>query len=90
MEAEIAHRAGIDPGYVIIDVPSSELGISEPRISLTDIRVVENGKVHMLPRISSIAASLQFKRVHEFAVMVACPAKYREKVARASERLMAR
>jgi len=90
IEAEIAHRAGIDPGHVIIDVPSSELGVSEPRISLTDIRVVDNGRVHMLPRISSIAASLQFKRVHEFAVMVACPAKDREKVSRASQRILSR
>ncbi len=90
MEAEIAHRSGVDPRHVIIDVPSSELGVSEPRISLTDIRVVDGGKVHLLPRISSIAASLQFKRVHEFAVMVACPAKDRQKVARASERLLAR
>ena len=88
METEIAHRAGIDPRHVIIDVPSSELGISEPRISLTDIRVVDNGKVQMLPRISPIAASLQSRRVHEFAVMVACPAKNREKVARAAERLL--
>jgi hypothetical protein len=90
MEAEIAHRAGVDPRHVIIDVPSSELGVSEPRISLTDIRVVDRGKVYLLPRISSIAASLQFKRVHEFAVMVACPAKDRQKVARASERLLGR
>ncbi len=87
-ESEIAHRAGIDPRHVIIDVPSSELGVSEPRISLTDIRVVDNGKVHMLPRISPIAASLQFRRVHEFAVMVACPAKDREKVSRAAERIL--
>jgi HD superfamily phosphohydrolase len=88
METEIAHRAGVDPRHVIIDVPSSELGVSEPRISLTDIRVVDSGKVHMLPRISPIAASLQSRRVHEFAVMVACPAKNREKVARSAERLL--
>lgn len=90
MEAEIAHRAGVDPRHVVIDIPSSELGVSEPRISLTNIRVVDRGRVHMLPRISSIAASLQFKRVHEFAVMVACPAKHRQKVARASERILGR
>ncbi len=89
LETEVAHRAGVDPRHVIIDVPSSELGVSEPRISLTDIRVVDNGKVHMLPRISPIAASLQSRLVHEFAVMVACPAKDREKVARAAERILA-
>ena len=88
METEVAHRAGVDPRHVIIDVPSTELGISEPRISLTDIRVVDNGKVHMLPRISPLAAALQSRRVHEFAVMVACPAKDREKVARAAERIL--
>lgn len=88
VESEIAHRAGIDPRHVIIDVPSSEIGISEPRISLTDIRVIDGGKVSLLPRISTIAASLQFRRVHEFAVMVACPAKDREKVSRAAARFL--
>lgn len=88
VEEEIANRSGLDPGHVIIDVPSSELIISEPRIALTDIRVVDDGRVKMLPKISSIASSLQTRRAHEWAVMVSCPAKDRERVAKASSKAL--
>ena len=88
LEEEIASRAGIDPERVIIDVPSHELPISEPRISLTEIRVIDGGRVRLLPRVSSIAQSLQNRRVHEWAVMVACPAEDREKVARAAQKAL--
>jgi HD superfamily phosphohydrolase len=88
LEAEIAARAGTDPGNVIIDVPSHELPVSEPRIALADVRILDGGKVRMLPRMSSIASSLQNRRVHEWAVMVACPAADVEKVGRASKRVL--
>ena len=87
-EAEIARRAGVSPEHVIIDVPSSELEISEPRISLTDVRILDDGKVKMLPRISSIATSLQMRRSHESAVMVACPEREKAIVARAARRIL--
>jgi hypothetical protein len=88
LEADIARRAGVDPAHVIVDVPSYELPVSEPRITLMDVRILDGGKVRLLPRISPLAASLQSRRVHEWAVMVACPAKEREKVSRASGRVL--
>jgi len=88
LEQDIARRAGTDPGHVIVDVPSSELTISEPRISLTDVRILDGTKVRLLPRMSSIASSLHTRRVHEWAVMVACPAKDREKVAKAAKKVL--
>jgi hypothetical protein len=44
--------------------------------------------VRMLSRMSSIALSLQSRKVHEWALMVACPSKHRERVARASEKIL--
>ena len=87
-EDEIARRAGVSSEHVIIDVPSSELEISEPRISLTDVRILDDGKVKMLPRISTIATSLQMRRSHESAVMVACPEHEKASVARAARRIL--
>lgn len=89
VEEEIAGRAGVEPGNVIIDVPSVELAISEPRISLTEIRVLDSDKVRMLPKISSIAASLQIRKAHEWALMVASPESDKESVAKAAERVLA-
>ena len=88
LEEDIARRAGIEPGEVIIDVPSSELSVSEPRIGLTDVRILDDGKVKFLPKISPIASSLQLRRAHEWAVMVACPEKHRERVAKAAPRVL--
>lgn len=90
LEREIAQRAGLDPGHVIIDVPSCELSVSEPRLSLTDVRVLDEGKVRLLSRMSSIAASLHLRRAHEWAVMVACPSESRERVAKASAKVLGR
>jgi HD superfamily phosphohydrolase len=87
-EEEIARRAGVSSDHVIIDVPSSELGISEPRISLTDVRILDDGKVKMLPRMSTIASSLQMRRSHESGVMVACPEHEKASVARAAKRIL--
>jgi HD superfamily phosphohydrolase len=88
VEGEIARRAGIQEGDVILDIPSSELSVSEPRLSLTDIRVLDNGRIRMLPKLSSIAQSLQTRQVHEYSLMVACPDKHRQKVARAAARVL--
>lgn len=88
LEEEIASRAGTEPGRVIIDVPSHELPISEPRISLVGIRMIDGSKARLLSRVSSIAQSLQNRRVHEWAVMVACPAEDRDRVARAAAKAL--
>lgn len=88
LEEDIARRAGVEPGYVVVDVPSSELSISEPRISLTNVRILDDGRVKLLPRISSIAASLQIRRAHEWAVMVACPERFRERVRKVAQKVL--
>ncbi len=88
LEEDIARRAGVEPGYVVVDVPSSELSISEPRISLTDVRILDDGRVKLLPRISSIAASLQIRRAYEWAVMVACPERFRERVRKVAQKVL--
>ena len=88
VEEDIARRAGVDPGDVILDVPSVELAVSEPRISLTEVRVLDEDKIRMLPKISSIAASLQMRRAHDWAVMVASPAKEKERIGKAAEKVL--
>lgn len=88
LELEIAQRAGADPGHVIIDVPSCELSVSEPRLSLTDVRVLDGKKIRLLSRMSSIAASLHSRRAHEWAVMVACPSDKKERVAKAAAKVL--
>ncbi|UCE81107.1 MAG: HD domain-containing protein [Methanobacteriota archaeon] len=86
LEEDIAARAGIDPGHVVIDVPSHELPVSEPRMTMTNIRITDGDRVRLLPSMSTIAHSLQTRRVHEWAIMVACPTENADKVARAAKK----
>ena len=88
LEEEIATRAGIEPGHVVMDVPSSELPVSEPRMSLMDVRILQQGKIRLLPRLSPIASALQSRRAHDWAVMVACPEKHKAKVAKAAAKVL--
>jgi HD superfamily phosphohydrolase len=88
VEEEIATRAGLEPGHVVMDIPSSELPVSEPRMCLTDVRILQHKKVRLLPKISPIAAALQTRRAHDWAVMVACPERHKAKVAKAAEKVL--
>lgn len=87
-EEEIATRAGLEPGHVVIDVPSSEISVSEPRMSLMDVRILQQGKIRLLPRLSPIASALQSRRAYDWAVMVACPERHKAKVAKAAEKVL--
>ena len=87
-EEEIATRAGLEPGHVVIDVPSSELPVSEPRMSLMDVRILQQGKIRLLPRLSPIASALQSRRAYDWAVMVACPERHKAKVAKAAGKVL--
>ena len=88
LEEEIAHRAGIDPGHIVMDVPSHEVPVSEPRMTMMDIRIMDGNRVRLLPRMSPIVQSLQTRRVHEWAVMVACPTESADRVARAAQKVI--
>ncbi len=87
-EEEIATRAGLEPGHVVIDIPSSEIPVSEPRMSLMDVRILQQGKIRLLPRLSPIASALQSRRSYDWAVMVACPERHKAKVAKAAEKVL--
>jgi HD superfamily phosphohydrolase len=85
-EERIALKCGLDSGEIIIDVPSTELPMSEPRMVLTDVRILDGKKIRMLHRLSPLAASLQVRRAHEWAVMVACPEKHRDRVGKIAKK----
>ncbi len=87
-EEEIATRTGLEPGHVIIDIPSSEIPVSEPRMSLLDVRILQDKKIRLLPRLSPIASALQTRRSYDWAVMVACPEKHKPKVAKAARKVL--
>ncbi len=86
-EDEIADRAGVPEGHVIIDVPEKELKFSEPRVHKTDIKILDKG-VRPLNKYTPLAKALELKDIPEWAIMVATDYKYKEPVIKAVKRLL--
>ncbi|MEM4728941.1 MAG: HD domain-containing protein [Thermoplasmata archaeon] len=86
LEDELARKAGAPEGYVIVDFPSKELLLSEPRMHRTGIMILdeETGRLRPLSRHSPLARALQLRRVPDWAVMVSTDARFRSDVARAA------
>jgi HD superfamily phosphohydrolase len=71
IEDDIAFRAGMDPGYVAIDVPSVKLLLSEPRMAQVDVKVVgDDGKTRWLKEVTPMAEALRKRQVSQEAVYV--------------------
>ena len=87
LEDDISYRAGLDPGYVAIDVPSVKLLLSEPRMSQVDVRVVGNdGKTRWLREVTPMAEALRKRQVSQEAVYVMTLSGFESKVSEIAER----
>ncbi len=87
LEDKIAYRAGVEPGYVAIDVPSVKLLMSEPRMAHVDIRVAGNdGRTRWLRELTPMAEALRKRQVSQDAVYVMTLPGTEQKVAESAER----
>jgi len=87
-EDAICKRAGVPPGRVIVDIPLPELLISEPRIAMTDVKVLDGDRVRYFRTVSPLGRALQLRQVSDWVVMVAAEPKHRQAVAKAAERVL--
>ena len=86
LEDEIAKRAGLDEGYVAIDVPSVKLLLSEPRMSQVDIRIIgDDGKTRWFKDHTPIAEALRNRQVSQEVVYVMTLPGYEKIVERLAE-----
>jgi len=74
IENEIAQRAGIDPGYVLVDIPET------PEIAEMKAKVMINGKMISIDKASNLVASLEKAQLDNWRLGVFTPAEYRVKV----------
>ncbi len=74
-EDELARRAGLAEGEVLVDVPAAELLLSEPRLYTTHIKVLDNGDLYPLSKFSPLARALQQRTVTQWGLLVACTAE---------------
>lgn len=89
LEAEIAHDAGLDSHEVVVDMPSKSVLLSNVKIGKTDVYVVDDeGRMKPVFRISPLAKALQSREIFDWAVTVSAPPEHREKVRKASRRVL--
>ena len=88
MEREIAEAAEIDEKYVLIDIPSRNVILSEPRLTKTNVKIVDGDHVYPLSKFSPLAKALQNRKVQDWAIMVATPKEYVEKIKKVAERII--
>lgn len=74
VENEIAQAAGIEPEYVLVDIPE------KPAIVEMKARVLANGKMIPIDRASSLVAALERAQLDNWRLGVFTPPEYREKV----------
>lgn len=74
VENEIAESAGIEPGYVLVDIPE------KPEIVEMKAQVLVNGKMISLDRASTLVAALEKAQLDNWRLGVFTPPEYREKV----------
>lgn len=82
MERSIASRARVSDEKVIVDVPNEELKLSEPRLDKTNIKVLDDGKLHDMFRYSPLCRALQKRPSISWIMMVSCPEGLKDTVRR--------
>lgn len=87
-EKEFEEELGIPEGHVIIDIPYTELHLSEPRIDQTDIYIIDNKKVRSLTDYTPIGEAVKSRSVPEWDLMIVTDEKYKNIIDDKAERIL--
>jgi len=87
-EQEFEEKLGIQKGHLIIDIPYTELHLSEPRINQTDIVIVDKNKTKTIDDYSPVGSAVRSRAIPDWALMIVTDEKYRETVAKNAEKIL--
>ncbi|HDD60086.1 metal-dependent phosphohydrolase [Thermoplasmatales archaeon ex4484_36] len=85
LEEAIRRKVGGGEGEVLIDLPTGEIAVSEPRLRRADVKVLDDGRPIPVSRISSFARALQYRYTPAWYLMVCCEERLRGKVSKVAE-----
>lgn len=81
LERALAEAVGASEGEVILEFSIADLMVSEPRLKETGIKVLlENGEVQPLSKVTPLANALKRRQTPRWAVLIASPEKYVDKL----------
>jgi hypothetical protein len=88
LQDEIAEKAGLPPGRVILDVPIIDVLLSEPRLDKVEIPALVEEKLIRLSKLSPIAEALKKRQAPRYLLMVITAAENVRKVERAASKIL--
>lgn len=87
-EIEFEQKLGIPSGKIIIDVPQTELHLSEPRIDQTNIQIVDGSNVHKFDEYTPVGGAVRSRAIPDWLVMIITDERYREIVSKNAEKIL--
>jgi hypothetical protein len=87
-EIEFEETLNIPKGHIIIDVPYSELHLSEPRIDQTDIMIVDKNRVKPLDDYTPVGGAVRTRAIPDWMIMIITDEKHRDTVLENAERIL--
>jgi len=87
-EIEFEQKLNIPSGKIIIDVPQTELHLSEPRIDQTNIQIVDGSNVHKFDEYTPVGGAVRSRAIPDWLVMIITDEKYREIVSKNAEKIL--
>lgn len=89
LTTDISQKAGIDPGYILVDLPIEAVKISEERFQKLDIRFLsERDRMIPLEKIDPPFAEYMMKaRPNRSLLTVACAPEYKQQVKKACNKI---
>ena len=87
-EIEFEETLNIPRGHIIIDVPYSELHLSEPRIDQTDIMIVDKNMVKSLDDYTPVGGAVRSRVIPDWAIMIITDEKHRNLVLENAENIL--
>jgi len=88
VQEEIADRAGVESGKVLLDVPVVDIITSEPRIQKVEMPVLMEGRLHKLTEVSPIAEALKRRQAPRYLVRVLTEPKLIKQVRPAAKKVL--
>jgi len=88
LQGEIAEKAGLAPGRVILDVPIVDVLISEPRLEKVEVPALVDGKLVRMSKLSPIAEVLKKRQAPRYLLRVITAAEDVAKVRRAASKVL--
>jgi hypothetical protein len=81
LERKLADAVGAREGEVVIEFSTADLMLTEPRLKSAEIGVVmHTGEIKPLTKVTPLANALKRRQTPRWAVMIASPSKYVDKI----------